>query len=126
MSLRIQRVRELIRRELGTILEREFSFKGALVTIHDVDPTNDLKQCFVYVGVFGRPGQEERILEKLTKERAFIQKRLYKRVTLRNSPQLFFRLDQSIERGVRVVRAIEDLPPPAEDEGEVPTNTSDD
>lgn len=121
MSLRIQRVRELIRRELSTILEREFSYSGALVTIHDVDPTHDLKQCFVYVGVLGKPGIEERVLAKLLKERAFIQKRLYKRVTLRSSPQLFFRLDQSIERGVRVVRAIEDLPPPTADPEELPT-----
>ncbi len=120
MSLRIQRVRELIRRELSTILEREFSVPGALVTVHDVDPTHDLKQCFVYVGVLGKPGLEKRVLEKLLKERAFIQKRLYKRVILRNSPQLFFRLDQSIERGVRVVRAIENLPPPAEDLEELP------
>lgn len=116
MSLRVQRVRELIRRELSMILEREFTFGGSLVTVHDVDPTQDLKQCFVYIGIIGKTGDEKRILEKLMAERPFIQKRLYKRVILRNSPQLFFRLDHSVERGVKVVQAIEDLPPPAEAE----------
>lgn len=98
------------------ILEREFTFGGALVTVHDVDPTPDLKQCFVYIGILGKAGGEQRILDKLMAERPFIQRHLYKRVTLRNSPQLFFRLDRSVERGVKVVQAIEDLPPPAEDE----------
>ncbi len=125
MSLRIQRVRELIRRELSTILEREFSFGGCLVTVHDVDPTQDLKQCFVYIGIIGNEGNEKKIIAKLMAERPFIQKRLYKRVTLRNSPQLFFRLDQSIERGVKVVRAIEDLPPPAEDNEEEDSESHD-
>ena len=43
-----------------------------------------------------------------------IQRDLYKRVTLRNSPQLVFRMDNSIERGVRVLDIIENLPPMAD------------
>jgi ribosome-binding factor A len=40
---------------------------------------------------------------------------------MKNSPQIFFRLDQSIERGVRILNAIDNLPPPAAPlaEGEV-------
>ncbi len=113
MSLRIQRVGELIRRELSMILEKDYSFNGALVTIHDVRPTQDLKQCFIYVGVLGKPYHETAVMEKLNKERAFLQKALYKRVILKNSPQLFFRLDHSVERGVRILNAIDNLPPPA-------------
>jgi ribosome-binding factor A len=116
MSHRVLRVKELIRRELGRILEKDFEFGGALVTIHEVDLTPDLKQCFVYVGVLGKSGQEEGILKKLETKRGIIQRALYKRVILRNSPQLTFRLDTSIERGVRVLQLIETLPEPLPDE----------
>lgn len=114
MSHRIERVSELIRRELSGILDKDYSFGGAIVTIHDVRPTADLKQCFVYVGVIGSEQQQDGVIAKLTKERAFIQKDLYKRVVMKSSPQLFFRLDKSVERGVRILQALDNLPPPAE------------
>ena len=96
------------------ILEKDYSFGGCLVTVHEVRPTPDLKQCFVYIGVLGPKGQEDTVMEKLNKERAFIQKALHKRVILKFSPTLFFRLDKSIERGVRILNAIDNLPPAAD------------
>lgn len=115
MSLRVDKVRELIRRELSTILEKDFRNEGCLVTIHDVSPTPDMRQCFVYVGVIGKPHQQDAAIAKLTKARGFIQRDLYKRVKLRSSPQLFFRLDKSVERGVPLLNIIDNLPPPLPD-----------
>ena len=115
MTHRLQRVKELIRREVGPIIERDFSFGGALVTINDVDLTPDLKQCFIYVGILGK-GDENAVVERLTAARSHIQRKLYKRVVLKNSPTLFFRVDHSVERGVRIVNLIDQLPPPAEDD----------
>jgi ribosome-binding factor A len=124
MTHRLKRVSELMRRELCTILERDFRFEGVLVTVHEVSVTPDLKQCFVYLGAIGKDYQKEDVLAKLQKSRGVIQRDLYKRVTLRNSPQLVFRMDNSIERGVRVLNIIENLPPMAdpapEAEGESP------
>lgn len=115
MSLRVQKVRELIRRELCTILEKDYRFENCLVTIHDVSPTPDMRQCFIYVGVIGKPYQQDAAIEKLTKARGAIQRDLYKRVKLRSSPQLFFRLDKSVERGVPLLNIIDNLPPPLPD-----------
>jgi ribosome-binding factor A len=47
--------------------------------------------------------------------RRIIQRDLYKRVVLKNSPSLTFIADDSVERGVRVLNLIENLPPPAAD-----------
>lgn len=113
MNHRVQRVSELIRRELGAILERDFRFEGVLVTVHDVSVTPDFKQAFVYIGIIGKPHEQEMVMKKLNSGRGAIQRDLYKRVVLRYSPTLTFRLDDSIERGVRVLDIINNLPPPA-------------
>lgn len=114
MNHRILRVKELIRREVGMILERNFSFHGALVTIHDVDMTPDLKQCFIYVGVLGKGDPVDVIIQRLNEGRGLIQRQLFKRVVLKNSPTLVFKHTDSVERGVRVLNLIENLPPAAE------------
>lgn len=115
MNHRILRVKELIRREVGTILERNFSFKDTLVTIHDVDMTPDLKQCFIYVGILGKGESPEAIIQRLNEGRGMIQRQLFKRVVLKNSPTLVFKHTDSVERGVRVLNIIENLPEPAAD-----------
>ncbi|HSJ03676.1 MAG: 30S ribosome-binding factor RbfA [Verrucomicrobium sp.] len=115
MNHRISRVKELIKRELGTILERNFTFNGSLVTIHDVDVTPDLKQCFVYVGILGKEHAAPNIIRKLNEGRGMIQRDLYKRVILKSSPSLTFKFDNSIERGVRILSLIENLPEPLPD-----------
>lgn len=115
MSLRTQKVCELIRRELSMILEKDYRSENCLVTIHDVDVTPDMKQCFVFVGVVGKSYQQDAAIERLTKARGSIQRDLYKRVKLRSSPHLYFRLDKSIERGVPLLNIIDNLPPPLPD-----------
>lgn len=118
MNVRLERVRELIRRELATVLERNFSFPNKLITVHDSIPTADLKSCRVYVGVLGGSLKErEDVIEKLKTARGAIQRELYKRVKLKNSPQLWFQLDTSAERGVHTVNVIDNLPPIVEDYG---------
>jgi ribosome-binding factor A len=118
MNVRLERVRELIRRELAQVIERNHSFPHKLVTVHDAIPAADLKSCRVFVGVLGGHLHErEQIIEKLKAARGAIQRELYKRVKLKNSPQLWFQLDNSAERGVHTVNVIDNLPPIVEDYG---------
>jgi ribosome-binding factor A len=118
MNVRLERVRELIRRELATVLERHYTFPNQLVTVHDAQPAADLKSCRIYVGILGGTNKDrETTLEKLKSARAAIQRELYKRVKLKNSPQLWFQLDDSAKRGVHTVNLIDNLPPIVEDYG---------
>ena len=116
MSQRLLRVRELIRRELGALLQKEMDFDGLLVSIHDVDITPDLRHCHVFFGVIGRNRDEHWVLEQLEKHRGVLQSKLSKRVILKHTPQLHFKADHSIERGVRTLQALEavDLLPTAD------------
>ncbi len=111
MTHRPKRVGELIRRELSMILEKDYSFGNMFVTLHQVEVAPDLKNATVYVGMIGGKEEEHpQVIEKLNKLTSRLQQALYKRVTLKSSPRLYFKLDRSAERGVRIVRAIEDLP----------------
>lgn len=109
MSQRLIRVRELLKRELGGILERDFEFQGTLVTVTEVDITPDLKQAFVYVGILAGLQRPDDVLARLNGRRGYIQGRLSKRIVLKRTPQLEFRGDDSSERGVKLVRLMDEL-----------------
>ncbi len=109
MNLRLQRVCELLKRELGTILVRDLQFGTALVTVSGVDITPDLKQAHVFVSVLGSPADRRKAMEELERNRTPLQHELTKRVTLKHTPHLNFKLDDSIERGTRVLEVMEEL-----------------
>lgn len=117
MSNRMIRVRELMKRELGTILSRDFEIaKGSLITVTGVDVTPDLRNSFVYISVVGS-ADPEKVIEALEERRPQIQKTLYSRIVLKYSPSLSFRIDDSIERGNKVIDLISEVDelPTAED-----------
>ena len=107
MKNRLLRVRELLQRELGAIIARDHAFPGLLVTVNDVDITPDLKHCYVYIGVIGPEHKAERVVETLNHQHGDLQSRVAKRVILKNTPRFHFRLDHSVERGVRVTNIME-------------------
>jgi ribosome-binding factor A len=120
MKHRLERVNELIRRELGDLLSRELTFEAALVTVQQVDITPDLKHAHVFVSVIGSEEQAKSAMAKLHSNRPHLQHLLSKRVVLKYTPQLHFKLDDSIVRGTRVISILEeiDLPTDAPDEPE--------
>ena len=108
MSQRLLRVRELLKREIGSILLRDYAF-DALVTINDVDVTPDLRKGHVYLGIMGAGGREQAIVSRLNRDRGSIQRRLAKRIVLKFTPKLSFKADGSVERGVRTLSILEGL-----------------
>lgn len=120
MSQRLSRVAELIRRELAAIIARDYDFPGALVSIRSVDLTPDLRHAHVFVSIFGAAGKEKSIVEQFEANRALLQHKLCKRVILKFTPQLHFKLDDSIKRGTDVVSLIDgiDIPDELEPIGE--------
>ena len=113
---RQERVNELLKRELSSLIAREINFNGSLVTINQVDVTPDLKSAHVFVSVLGSEGKAA-ALEKLEAHRVELQADMAKHVVLKYTPHLVFHLDDSIERGTRVIRILEELEqPPASGE----------
>ena len=115
MKHRIERVRELIKRELGEIIVREVSFGGALVTIQEADITPDLKNAHIYVSAIGKDVDKNAVIGKLLDHRNELQHALSKRVVLKYTPQLHFHFDDAIERGTRVIDLLGKIDIPDED-----------
>ena len=109
MKNRLVRVNELIQREIGSIIQKELEFPGVLVTVNSVDITPDLKHCHVYVGVIGGGPQQEDVVAELNEKHGLLQRRLTARIVLKNTPKLHFKLDHSVERGVRVTKIMQEI-----------------
>ena len=109
MTNRKARVTELITRELSTILARDHAFPDVLVTVTDMDLTPDFKNAHIFIGVIGPAAKQEAVIEKLNSQRGLLSSRVAKRIVLKNMPHFFFKLDHSVERGVRVTALMEQI-----------------
>ena len=109
-SLRMLRVRELLKREIGEVIRREFPVSEAgLVTVNDVDVSGDLHSAAVFVSILGNADQQKRGLGLLAKHRKRIQAQVSRAVILKYIPKLRFVMDDSVLRGNRVLQILDEL-----------------
>ena len=102
------RINEVVKRELSGIIAREINFEGTLVSINQVDVTSDLKNAHVFVSILGTEPAES-VMSKLASHRAALQAELARHVTMKYTPHLIFHLDNSIERGTRVIKIMQEM-----------------
>ena len=107
-SRRLEKVNEVMKREIGTFVQKEFEWPGTIVSILDVEVTEDLREGRVWVGVVGRMHPDQ-VLDKLNRKRGDIQRAVSRRVVLRNTPRLTFKHDNSAQRGVAMVNLLDDI-----------------
>ena len=109
-SLRIQRVRELLKQEIGEAVRREFQVNEAgLITVNDVDVAGDVKSAVVFVSILGNAEQQKRGFQLLTEHRIRIQSLIGRSIVLKYTPTLKFVFDDSIVRGNRVLQILDEL-----------------
>ena len=81
------------------------------VTLTGVDVTRDLKTARIYVSVMGDPTTREDSLAALASATPFLRKEMGQRIRLRHTPELLFVYDDSLERGARIDKILDDLKP---------------
>jgi ribosome-binding factor A len=110
MSLRLQRVRELLKREIGEVIRRQLPVNEVgLINVNEVDVAPNLHNATVYIGVLGGEAQKKRAMEALEQNRIRIQGYLGKAVVLKYTPRLRFVLDESVEHGNKILRILDEL-----------------
>jgi ribosome-binding factor A len=103
-------VRELLKREIGEAVRREFHVSEAgLITVNDVDLAGDLKSATVFISILGNPDQQKRGFQLLNEHRIRLQGFIGRAVVLKYTPKLKFAFDDSIVRGNRVLQIMEEL-----------------
>ena len=108
---RIARVNDLIRKEISELLLREIRDPrlGGLLSVTEVSTSPDLRHARVFISVMGSEEEKGRVVEGLAAASGFLRRSLGERLTLRYTPELIFELDESIERGSRLLELIEDV-----------------
>lgn len=97
------RVNDLLRRQLGSILEKEFRDRmPALSTVTEVRTTGDLRHARIFVLVYGEHMRQEETIRYLQNSRNEVRHLLAAQIILKYLPTLDFVLDVSAERAQRI------------------------
>jgi len=110
MSFRPERLAEAIKKEVSELLRDELKDpRIGFVSITAVKVSKDLRYADIYASVFGEPEDQKATIEALTKAQGFIRSELGRRIRLRYIPEINFKLDQSIGRGVHLIKLIDEV-----------------
>lgn len=109
MTLRNERVRKELMREISDILQRDIRGLAGVVSIMDVEVAHDNSFAKVYYSVFGTEEQKEKTIEVVKQNTSKIRYEIGKRIRLRLTPELRFIYDNSIERGSKVNEIIDKI-----------------
>ena len=116
MSQRTDRVEDLLRSELATLIQREMRDpRVALTTVSGITVSRDLSHAEVRISVLGEDDRREESLEALVKAKGFLRRLLSQRIRLRTVPELEFKLDRGAEHSQRISEILEELD--VDDEG---------
>ena len=110
-SIKYSRMNGEVQREISKIISREIKDPRIhpMTSVVSVDVTPDLKFAKVFVSVLGNEEDKENTKKGLTSAASHIRSLLAKSLNLRNTPELTFVIDDSIEYGVNMSKKIEDL-----------------
>lgn len=110
-SIKMTRINEEVLRELSNILRGEIKDPriSPMCSVVAVEVAPDLKSAKAYISVLGDGAAQKSTMEGLKSSAGFIRRKLAENVNLRNTPEMTFILDQSIEYGVRMSRMIDEV-----------------
>ena len=111
-SIKNTRTNGEVQRELSDIIRTELKdprVHPVATTVVAVEVTPDLKYCKAYISVLGGEEAGKATIQGLKSAVGFIRSQLAKRINLRNTPEITFILDQSIEYGVNMSRLIDEV-----------------
>ena len=105
---RMRRVNEAIREVLGDAIATELKDpRIGFVTVTDVDTSPDLRTARVYVSVLGSEQERSDTLDGLDSSHGFLQGKIAGAMRLKRTPTLTFHYDESVDRGQRISRLLD-------------------
>jgi len=110
-SIKNTRINGEVQRELSNIIRAEIKDPriNPMTSVVMVEVTPDLKICKAFISVLGDEESQRNTIAGLRSAEGFIRRQLAKTLNLRNTPEIKFVLDQSIEYGVNMAKLIDDV-----------------
>ena len=110
-SIKNTRVNGEVLKELSNIIRNEIKDPRIheMTSVVSVEVTPDLKYCKAYISVLGNEEEQQQTIQGLKSAEGYIRSQLAKTINLRNTPQITFILDQSIEYGVNMSKLIDEV-----------------
>lgn len=107
MTHRAEKVEQFIKEELSEILQREVKDpRIGFVSVTDVEVSVDLRHARIFVSVLGDQDAKTATMAGLESALGYIRRELGQRLQMRYTPDITFKLDESIERGSRVMKLL--------------------
>lgn len=106
-----QRVNGEVQRELSRIISMEIKDPriNPMTSVTDVIVTPDLKYCKAFISVLGDKESADETLEGLKNASGYIRRELARSINLRNTPEITFVVDNSIEYGIAMSKKIDEV-----------------
>ena len=110
-SVKNTRINGEVMRALADIIRGEIKDPriGLMTSVVAVEVAPDLKTCKAYISVLGSEKEKSDTIAGLRSAEGYIRRQLAKRLNLRNTPEIQFKLDESIEYGVNMSRLIQEV-----------------
>ena len=110
-SIKNTRINGEVQKELSTIIRNEIKDPRIhpMTSVMAVEVAPDLKTCKAYISVIGEKEAKEATIKGLNSAEGYIRRQLAKNLNLRNTPEIRFILDESIEYGVNMSKLIDDV-----------------
>ena len=110
-SIKTTRINGEVQKELSTIIREEIKDPRIhpMTSVVAVEVAPDLKTCKAYISVLGNPEEKAATMKGLSSAEGYIRRQLAANLNLRNTPQIRFLLDESIEYGVNMSKLIDDV-----------------
>ena len=110
-SIKNTRINAEVQKELANLIRSEIKDPrvGQMTCVTDVEVAPDLKTCKIWVSVLGNDEDRQQTMEGLQSASGYIRSTLARTINLRNTPQLRFIMDDSIEYAIDMTKKIDEV-----------------
>ncbi len=110
-SVKNTRINGEVLKELSNIIRSEIKDPriNPMTSVVAVEVAPDLKTCKAYISVLGDEKSQKDTITGLKSAEGYIRRQLARTVNLRNTPEIRFILDQSIEYGINMSKLIDEV-----------------
>ena len=111
-SRRVAKLAALLKREISELLVngvRDERIHQAMITITSVEVSGDLQHAKIFISLFGEEEKKAEVLVGLEEAKGFVRAELSRRLQMRRSPELVFKLDKGMIKGPSVLDLLNSL-----------------